>query len=143
MTNIYLFRNKKSTKYWYYIWLFSCCKEANTKIEELQQHLYAIETNKNNRTLIKETRWLLSKNQTNLFSNSKEILLEALTVYESLYMTYYLKKELKLLWGLTDIKKTNETEPTRLLEFSKTLKTHRAGIFNWYQPAPWKASTIK
>lgn len=122
---------------------FHVVKKLNTKIDELRRHLYAIETNINNRSLMKGTRWLLLKNQSNLTKNAKEKLQEALAVNESLYMAYYLKEELKLLWDQADINKAdefldswlskaNETGLTKLREFSNTLKAHRSGILNWY-----------
>lgn len=122
---------------------FHIVKKLNTKIDELRRQIYAMETDLNNRTLMKGTRWLLLKNQSKLSDNAKEKLQEALAVNESLYMAYYLKEELKLLWEQTDItkaeefldtwtNKANETGLTKLKEFANTLKTHRSGILNWY-----------
>lgn len=49
-------------------------------IDELRRQIYAMETDLNNRTLMKVTRWLLLKNQSKLSDNAKDKLQGALTV---------------------------------------------------------------
>ena len=95
--------------------------------------------------MLKGIRWLLLKNPENLDpkKRERERLDEALELNESLFIAYYMKEQLRLLWSQPDkrtarqflngwIQLANITGIRMLMSFAKTLAGHREGILAWY-----------
>jgi transposase len=80
---------------------FHIIKLVNDKLSSLRRQLYAQLTEEADRKLLKGTRWLLLKNPENLDPqrNEKERLQEALQLNAPLAIAYYLKEDLRQLWG--------------------------------------------
>lgn len=124
---------------------FHVVKLLNDELSNLRRDLYNQETELNKRQLLKGTRWLLLKNNENLDGQWEERkrLKEALAINEPLSMAYYLKEDLKLLWGQDSkrdaerflgkwVAKAMASGIPRLKKFANTLLAHRTGIFAWY-----------
>jgi len=124
---------------------FHVIKLFNEKLSGLRRDLYREATDQLHKDVLKGTRWLLLKNPDNLNPDRKETerLREALRLNQPLAMAYYMKEELRLLWGqpdkataeafLTDwIKRARASGIRMLMKFAKTLATHRTGILAYY-----------
>ncbi len=94
---------------------------------------------------MKGTRWLLLKNSGNLDAGAGESkrLEHALAINKPLATAYYLKEELKLLWGQKDkhgakvfmgqwVAMAMASGIKIVKIFAKTLLKHRDGVFAWY-----------
>jgi transposase len=124
---------------------FHVIKLFNEKLSDLRRDLYREATDQLHKDVLKGTRWLLLKNPDNLNPDRKETerLREALRLNQPLALAYYMKEELRLLWGqpdkataeafLTDwIKRAMASGIRMLMKFAKTLATHRTGILAYY-----------
>ena len=124
---------------------FHVIKLFNEKLSDLRRDLYREATDQLHKDVLKGTRWLLLKNPDNLNPDRKETerLREALRLNQPLAMAYYMKEELRLLWGQPDkataeafladwIKRATLSGVRMLMKFAKTLATHRTGILAYY-----------
>lgn len=124
---------------------FHIIKMLNDEISKLRRDLYNQETDLNKKTLLKGTRWLILKNNYNLDNDKEEEkrLQEALTINQPLAIAYYLKEDLRLLWGQENMEsakkflgkwvaKAYASKIPRLRKFANSLLAHRSGIFAWY-----------
>ena len=124
---------------------FHVIKLFNKKLADLRRDLYREATDQLHKDVLKGTRWLLLKNPDNLNPDRKETerLREALRLNQPLAMAYYMKEELRLLWGQPDkataeafladwIKRATLSGVRMLMKFAKTLATHRTGILAYY-----------
>lgn len=124
---------------------FHVIKLFNAKLSDLRRDLYREATDQLHKDVLKGTRWLLLKNPDNLNPDRKETerLREALRLNQPLAMAYYMKEELRLLWGQSDkttaevfladwVKRALASGIRMLMKFAKTLATHRTGILAYY-----------
>jgi transposase len=124
---------------------FHVIKLYNDKLTELRRDLYREAVDKLHKQVLKGTRWLLLKNRENLDHKKGEPqrLQEALELNTSLFIAYYMKDQLRLLWSQPDkrtagkfltgwIQLANYTGIRMLMNFAKTLAAHRRGILAWY-----------
>lgn len=124
---------------------FHITKLFNEKLTILRRELHREAVDKLHKDVLKGTRWLLLKNPENLDEkyNERQRLEDALSLNQPLATAYYLKDELRCLWELS-----NKSVATKYLElwcreaevsgirvliqFAKTLRSHRQGILDWY-----------
>jgi transposase len=124
---------------------FHIIKLYNDKLTALRRDLYREAVEGLDKDVLKGIRWLLLKNPENLDpeKNERERLDEALALNESLFIAYYMKEQLRLLWSQPDkrsagkfltgwIRLANYTGIRMLMSFAKTLAAHRSGILAWY-----------
>ena len=124
---------------------FHIIKLYNEKLTELRRDLYREAVDGLQKDVLKGIRWLLLKNRENLDpqKRERERLDEALELNESLFIAYYMKDQLRLLWSQPDkrtarqflngwIQLANITGIRILMRFAKTLAGHREGILAWY-----------
>lgn len=124
---------------------FHIIKLYNDKLTALRRDLYREAVEGLDKDVLKGIRWLLLKNPENLDpkKRERERLDEALALNESLFIAYYLKDQLRLLWSQPDkrtagkfltgwIQLANYTGIRMLMSFAKTLAAHRRGILAWY-----------
>jgi len=80
---------------------FHITKMVNDALSELRRQLYRDELRHGKQSVIKGIRWLLLNNEEKLKEENDERkrLLQALEVNKPLSMAYYMKEELRLLWG--------------------------------------------
>jgi transposase len=124
---------------------FHIIKLYNEKLTGLRRDLYHEATEGLHKDVLKGIRWLLLKNPENLDpkKHERERLDDALELNESLFIAYYMKDQLRLLWSQPDkrtarqflngwIQLANYTGIRMLMGFAKTLAGHREGILAWY-----------
>ena len=124
---------------------FHVIKLFNEKLSDLRRDLYREATDQLHKDVLKGTRWLLLKNPDNLNPDRRETerLREALRLNQPLALAYYMKEELRLLWGQPDkataeafladwISRATLSGVRMLMKFAKTLATHRTGILAYY-----------
>lgn len=124
---------------------FHVVKLFNDKLSALRRELYHEATTALHKKILKGTRWLLLKNPENLDPKRKERerLQEALRINSPLATAYYMKEDLRQIWGqrdkatgrqvLDDWIRRAEVSGIRMLEqFARTLAFHRTGILAWY-----------
>lgn len=124
---------------------FHIVKLLNDKLSELRRELYREATDKQQKNVLKGTRWLLLMRSERLDKsrNQHTRLRDALELNESLAIAYYLKEELPLIFHepnkraagvfLTDWIKRAEATGIRVLHsFAKTLRVWRQGILSWF-----------
>jgi len=124
---------------------FHVIKLYNDKLADLRRQLYRELTDDFQKKVLKGTRWLLLKNPENLSDNNdeKDRLQEALKINSPLAAAYYLKEDLRQIWGqgskknahkvLFDWVKRAKASGVRMLgNFAKTLAAHATGILNYY-----------
>jgi transposase len=124
---------------------FHIIKLYNEKLTALRRDLYREAIEGLQKDVLKGIRWLLLKNPENLDpkKRERERLDEALELNESLFIAYYMKDQLRLLWSQPDkrtarqflngwIQLANITGIRILMNFAKTLAGHREGILAWY-----------
>jgi len=117
----------------------------NTKLGQLRRDLHREAEGPLQKQVLKGTRWLLLKNPQNLKDqhNEHQRLQEALKLNEPLATAYYLKEDLRQLWGQSDkpaaesflndwIARAQASGVRMLHDFAKTLQTYRSGILGWY-----------
>jgi transposase len=123
---------------------FHIIKMFNDKLSDLRRELYH-EASEKEKGILKGTRWLLLKNPDNLNRdrNEKEQLEKALNLNKPLAKAYYMKEDLRQLWGHEDkihaetfledwIARAKSSEVKMLEKFAKTLEKHRSGILAYY-----------
>ncbi len=123
---------------------FHIVKLFNEKLSGLRRSL-ARELGKEDKKILKGCLWLLLKNPTNLDSErkEKERLEEALAFNKPLATAYYMKEELRLLWGQASkeaaetflagwIARATQSGVPMLKSFSVSLERYKSGILNWY-----------
>lgn len=124
---------------------FHIIKLYNDKLTALRRDLYREAVEGLQKDVLKGIRWLLLKNPENLDpkKRERERLDEALELNESLFIAYYMKDQLRLLWSQPDkrtagkfltswIQLANYTGIRMLMSFAKTLAARRRGILAWY-----------
>ena len=124
---------------------FHVVKLFNDKLSALRRELYRQLTDEEQRRVLKGTRWLLLKNPENLDSrrNEQQRLRDALRLNTPLTVAYYLKEDLRQIWGqpnkatarlvLNDwIRRAKASSIPILEQFAHTMTEHRKGILAYY-----------
>jgi transposase len=124
---------------------FHVIKLCNDKLSALRRELYHQASSKQERDILKGTRWLLLKNPENLDETRDEWqrLEEALHLNKPLATAYYLKEDLRQIWSqpnkrtarrvLRDwLARARASEIRILIQFADTLEKHQEGILNYY-----------
>jgi transposase len=124
---------------------FHIIKLFNDKLTALRRDLYREAVEGLGKDVLKGIRWLLLKNPENLDpkKRERERLDEALELNTPLFVAYYMKAQLGLLWSQPDkrtartflnawIQLAGMTGIRMLISFAKTLAAHREGILAWY-----------
>jgi len=124
---------------------FHVIKLYNDKLADLRRQLYREMSDELQKKVLKGTRWLLLKNPENLNDDNdkKERLQAALKINSPLAAAYYLKEDLRQIWGQRRksdarqvlhgwIKRTKASGVQMLARFAKTLADHTNGILNYY-----------
>lgn len=124
---------------------FHIIKLYNEKLSDLRREVYHQLTDVLEKKVLKGTRWLLLMNPENLDErkNEPQRLQKALDLNAPLYVAYYLKEQLRLVWDQPDKKTAREnlnawialanfSEVRMLQQMAKTLAFHREGILAWY-----------
>jgi transposase len=83
---------------------FHVIKLFNDKLSDFRRELYREATAQMHKEVLKGTRWLLLKNPENLDPkrHERERLAEALRMNQPLAMVYYMKGDLRQIWGQPD-----------------------------------------
>jgi transposase len=123
---------------------FHLVKLFNEKLSELRRELQQ-KASKEEKQLLKGTRWLLLKRSENLDEARDETarLKRALEINAPLATAYYLKEELRELWRQADrraadlfledwILRAQASGIPQLVQFARTLTRHREGILAHY-----------
>ena len=122
---------------------FHIIKMFNEKLAELRRDIQNEAQTMKQKRVIKGTRWLLLKASENLSGKHKKRLEEALHLNRPLALAYYMKEDLRQLWSQRDkhaaseflddwIARARSSGIRKLMDFSKTLASHRFGILAWY-----------
>jgi transposase len=124
---------------------FHIVKLFNEKLSDLRRKLYHQLNEKEDKKLLKGTRWLLLKNPDNLNADRDEPkrLKEALELNEPLAAAYYLKEELRQLWSFATkheaevffdgwLKRAWSTGIKPIITVANTLASRRSGVLDWY-----------
>jgi transposase len=124
---------------------FHIIKLYNDRLSEYRRQLSYEAATKTQKMVLKGTRWLLLKNPCNLNAqrNEQERLEEALRINQPLATVYYMKEDLRTLWGyensgqadkfLSDwIARAKVSGIAMLKAFARTLQEHREGILAYY-----------
>ena len=125
---------------------FHVIKLFNDRLSQLRRDVQIEAETKLHKTVLKGTRWLLLKNPENLDEklDERKRLEEALLLNKPLATAYYLKEDLRQIWGQKDrkagerfmdswIARAQSSGVRMLQQFAVTLATHRTGILNWYR----------
>jgi transposase len=124
---------------------FHIIKLYNEKLSDLRRDLYREASEKLHKDVLKGTRWLLLKNPENLDAAHDEPkrLKEALALNQPLATAYYMKEDLRQVWGQPDkraaqrvlddwIRRAQVSGIRMLMKFAQTLAAHRHQILNVY-----------
>jgi transposase len=124
---------------------FHVIKLFNEKLSNLRRELYHEASSKEERQILKGTRWLLLKNPENLDEerDERQRLEDALRLNQPLAVAYYLKEDLRQIWSqrnkrtarrvLRDwIARARASGIRILIQFAATLEEHQEGILNYY-----------
>ncbi len=124
---------------------FHVIKLFNEKLSAFRRELYREATDKLHKAVLKGTRWLLLKNPENLDPrhNERARLEEALRINQPLATVYYMKEDLRQIWGQADkatarrvlqdwIRRAEASGIKILQKFAATLALYRAGILAYY-----------
>lgn len=124
---------------------FHVVKLLNEKLSNLRRDIQRQAETKEQKQVIKGTRWLLLKNPQNLNEDRDEHarLDAALRLNQPLATAYYLKEDLRQLWAqpskraagrfLKDwIARAHASGVAILKKFANTLQLHRKGLLAWY-----------
>jgi transposase len=124
---------------------FHVIKLFNEKLSAFRRELYHEATTKLHKEVLKGTRWLLLKNPENLDPqrNQRARLEEALRINQPLASVYYMKEDLRQLWGQPDkrtaarvlqdwIRRAEASGIKLLQQFAGTLAMYRTGILAYY-----------
>jgi transposase len=121
---------------------FHIIKLMNEKLDDLRRDLVR-EAEGPLKMVIKGTRYLLLTRMANLKDDQLPKLEKALKLNEPLFLAWYLKEELTLLWEQPSAKamerflrqwcdRALNTGIKHLIQMAKTLLTHWTGILNWW-----------
>ncbi|MFO7785875.1 MAG: ISL3 family transposase [Desulfatiglandales bacterium] len=124
---------------------FHVIKLYNDKLTGLRRKLYHDLEEKQQKEVLKGTRWLLLKNPENLHAdkNESERLQEALQLNAPLATAYYMKEELRQFWNqpgkasaevflVSWMARARASGISMLEDFAKTLATHKSGLLAYY-----------
>jgi transposase len=124
---------------------FHVIKLFNDKLSAFRRELYQQLSSDLDRRILKGTRWLLLKNPENLDpkKNERQRLEEALRLNAPLATAYYLKEDLRQIWGqpnkrtarrvLRDWLARARSSGVRMLQqFADTLESYQEGILAYY-----------
>ena len=124
---------------------FHVIKLFNEKLSDLRRAMVREATEKMEKKVIKGTRWLLLKNPEHLEEgrNERQRLEEVLAMNRPLAVAYYMKEDLRQIWGQPDkrtarrllddwIRRAESSGILILKKFAHTLATHRTGILAFY-----------
>lgn len=123
---------------------FHVVKLMNEKIDKLRRQLVHEEKDVNRRKVIKNTRWLLLKNGSNIFDcKYKSRLDNALNLNEPLMKAYYLKEDLREIWNQLSkdegekvldlwVQQAMDSKVQPLKEMAATLRAYKPFILAWY-----------
>jgi len=125
---------------------FHVIKMMNEKISDFRRQLHNITADKLRRSVLKGTRWLLLTARENLETKEKSVdrLRRALELNKPLATVYYMKEDLRQVWGWLGDKQAAEWHLTSwiemarnsgidmLLKFAKTLEKHLEGILAYF-----------
>jgi transposase len=124
---------------------FHVIKLFNEKLSNPRRELYHEASSKEERQILKGTRWLLLKNPENLNDerDERQRLEDALRLNQPLAVAYYLKEDLRQIWSqpnkrtarrvLRDwIARARASGIRILIQFAATLEEHQEGILNYY-----------
>ncbi len=124
---------------------FHVIKLFNEKLSDFRRELHREATDKLHKDVLKGTRWLLLKNPENLDPKrgERQRLEEALKLNQPLATVYYMKEDLRQVWGqkdkataaqvLDDWNRRAEASCIKVLQkFAATLSMHRTGILAYY-----------
>ena len=125
---------------------FHIVKLFNEKLSDLRRKLFNQLTAKQDKQIVKGTRWLLLKNPENLNADKDEPkrLQEALEINTPLATAYYLKEDLRQqLWSQSTkeqaaefleswLQKAWSTGIRPIISVANTLAARRSGILAWY-----------
>jgi len=124
---------------------FHIIKLFNEKLTELRRDLYREATEGQHKDVLKGIRWLLLKNFENLDPQKQELerLNDALELNIDLFVAYYMKDQLRVLWAQPNKRAARrhlnawielaDISGIRILKkFARTLEDHREGILAWY-----------
>lgn len=124
---------------------FHVVKLMNEKLTKIRRNLHHQLSHAGEKAVLKGTRWILLKNPENLDDkrDEKQRLEEALKVNEPLATAYYMKEDLRQIWG-----QPNKNEASKvlddwiaraeasgiglLMDMGRTMATHRYGILAYY-----------
>lgn len=124
---------------------FHVIELCNEKLSAFRRELHREATDRMHKEVLKGTRWLLLKNPENLDPQRKERerLEEALRMNQPLATVYYLKEDLRQIWGQPDqetaarvlddwVRRAEASCIKMLQKFASTLALHRRGILAYY-----------
>ena len=124
---------------------FHVIKLFNEKLSAFRRELYHQASGKEDRQVLKGTRWLLLKNPENLDEDRNELqrLEEALRLNKPLATAYYLKEDLRQIWSQPDkrsarrvlrdwLARARASGIRMLIQFADTLEEHQEGVLNYY-----------
>jgi transposase len=124
---------------------FHVIKLFNEKLSDLRRDLHRQAVEGLHKDVLKGIRWLLLKNPENLDpeKRERERLNEALELNTPLFVAYYMKEQLRQVWFQPDkrtarqflngwIRLAGISGIRMLMNFAKTLASHREGILAWY-----------
>jgi transposase len=124
---------------------FHVIKLFNEKLSDFRRKLHNKVKDKEQKQVLKGTRWLLLKNPENLNEeyNEKERLEQALKLNKPLSCVYYMKEDLKQIWMQKTkndaikvfndwIKRAKASKIKMLKKFSKLLESYSEGILAYY-----------
>jgi transposase len=124
---------------------FHVVKLFNEKLSAFRRELYHQASSKEERQILKGTRWLLLKNPENLDEERNELqrLEEALRLNKPLALAYYLKEDLRQIWSQPDkrtarrvlrdwLARARASSIGMLVQFAATLEEHQEGVLNYY-----------
>lgn len=124
---------------------FHVIKLLNKQLTELRRKLYNEVTDRQQKEVIKGTRWLLLKNPGDLDESKNEFgrLQKALKMNQPLATAYYLKESLSQLWDQLNKSKAiawlkdwcaqaQQSKIPLLMKFANTIAVHRTGILAYY-----------
>lgn len=120
---------------------FHVIKLINEKIDDLRRALQR-EADTLGRTYLKSTRYLLLAGAENVPEERQEALAEALRFNQPLATAYYLKEDLRALWGQPTqalmrrhldswCQRALQSGITQMVTMAQTLRTHATGILNY------------
>jgi transposase len=124
---------------------FHVIKLFNEKLSAFRRQLYHQLSSERDRKILKGTRWLLLKNPENLDPqrNEQARLQEALRLNAPLATAYYLKEDLRQIWGQANkrtarrvlrdwLARARASGIAMLTQFAATLEEYQEGVLAYY-----------